>query len=70
MCYTMKPTQQELEKLRTYAPGLLIQVALEEIYRVLKKEIPDLIKDIFIYGFKAGKFFNSLLLKIQAARSS
>ena len=43
----MKPTKQELEKLRTYAPGLLIKVALEEIYKILKREIPDLIKDIF-----------------------
>ena len=66
----MTPSTQELEKLRSYAPGLLIKVALEEIYKHLKKEIPDLIKDIFSYGFKTGKFFNSLLLKVQAARSS
>ena len=66
----MTPSTQELEKLRSYAPGLLIKVALEEIYKILKREIPDLIKDIFSYGFKTGKFFNSLLLKVQAARSS
>lgn len=66
----MTPSTQELEKLRSYAPGLLIKVALEEIYKHLRKEIPDLIKDIFSYGFKTGKFFNSLLLKVQAARSS
>ena len=66
----MTPSTQELEKLRSYAPGLLIKIALEEIYKHLRKEIPDLIKDIFSYGFKTGKFFNSLLLKVQAARSS